>query len=69
MNRQVVKWASGATVFIGLVVWISNAAIRLNKIEEKAGEVPDIKREIRVITLYLKLVDPANYEKAKELAK
>lgn len=63
------KWAGGATVFIGLVAYISNAAIRLNAIEEKSTKVPIMQRDIQIIILYLKLTDPDNYEKAKELAK
>lgn len=69
MAKQIMKWAGGVTVFIGLLAYISNAAIRLNAIEEKSAKVPEMQKDLQIIRLYLKLVDPVNYEKAKELAK
>lgn len=68
MNRQVAKWAAGVTVIIGLVVYIAQAAVRLNAIEEKAAKVPDVEKQVRIITIYIKLVDPENFDRATELA-
>lgn len=68
MNKQI-KWASGVLVFIGLITVIANAAVRLNKLEEQGGKVPQVEKAVKIITLYIKLVDPDNYKRAEELAK
>lgn len=69
MNKHAIKWASGILVFIALVSAVASAAVRLNRVEEQSSKVPDVEQAIKIITLYIKLVDPANYKRAEELAK
>lgn len=68
MDKNFIKWASGIMALIGLLAYISNAAIRLNEIEKKSCRVPEIERQLKIINLYIKIVDPTRFKQAEELA-
>lgn len=69
MNAQNIRWVGGVTAVIVLVAYIAQGAVRLSAIEDKAGKVPAVEEAVKIITLYIKLVDPVNFERAKELAR
>lgn len=62
------KWA-GALASIGVLGgWMSSASVRLHKLEERAEQVPDIRRDVQIIKLTLKLLAPEKFKQAEELA-
>lgn len=69
MNRDVVKWAGGVMVVLGLVGSIAAGAVRLNKMEERTNKVETMEYRTRVVFIYLQLKDPEGFKQALELAK
>lgn len=69
MNKQFAKYAGGVTLLVGLVAYIAQAAIRLNAIEEKAAQVPEVVQNVKILKMYIKLIDPEGLKKAEELAR
>lgn len=63
------KWAGAIVTLTILGGWMSDASIRLHKMEEETKKVAGNRQQIKIITLYLKLQDPDLYQRAEELAK
>lgn len=66
---SVAKWAGAIITVLTLGGWVSRSSVRLHKVEEESAKVDGIERQVKIITLYLKLQDPNLYKQAEELAK
>ncbi len=64
-----VKLVGTILTVLSLVAYFGQAAVRLNAIEERAAKVPDMDKKIQVLFLYVKLVDPENFQRAENLSK
>ena len=68
MSSQVVKWASGIIVLITLSGFVGSTAVRMAYIEQEAEKVSGFEKQMKIMSLYMKLQDPILYHKAESLA-